>query len=75
MNLPRNATNEEIKDRYKQLAIIFHPDKQRSDHQREAAALQFSHIKHAYEGIDSLSLLSLKLTETSPFRSTQAYGV
>ncbi|EIM20678.1 DnaJ-domain-containing protein [Wallemia mellicola CBS 633.66] len=49
LNLPRNATNEEIKDRYKQLAIIFHPDKQRSDHQREAAALQFSHIKHAYE--------------------------
>lgn len=50
LNVPRSASNDLIKDRYKQLAIIFHPDKQRTDQQKESAAAQFSHIKQAYEG-------------------------
>ncbi|TIA85911.1 hypothetical protein E3P99_03855 [Wallemia hederae] len=49
LNLPRSASNDMIKDRYKQLAVIFHPDKQRTDAQKESAAAQFAHIKQAYE--------------------------
>ncbi|TIA80937.1 hypothetical protein E3P92_02609 [Wallemia ichthyophaga] len=55
LNVPRSASNDLIKDRYKQLAIIFHPDKQRTDQQKESAAAQFSHIKQAYEATLVLS--------------------
>lgn len=49
LNIPRDATTEVIKERYKQLAIIFHPDKQRDERNKEIASNQFFKIQEAYE--------------------------
>ena len=51
LNLPTTASAEEIRDRYRQLSLIFHPDKQVDAQLREAATQNFLRIQKAYEGI------------------------
>jgi len=45
LNVPRNATQEQIKSQYRNLALKFHPDKNRSG----SAIMQMSKINLAYE--------------------------
>ncbi|ORX38669.1 hypothetical protein BD324DRAFT_599616 [Kockovaella imperatae] len=49
LNLPRNASEAEIRDRYRSLASTFHPDRQRDDAARRAAHGRFQEIQRAYE--------------------------
>ncbi|WVN90172.1 uncharacterized protein L203_105408 [Cryptococcus depauperatus CBS 7841] len=49
LNLPKEATEGEIRERYRSLATTFHPDRQRSDRARQAAHSQFTEIQRAYE--------------------------
>ncbi|KAK4687510.1 hypothetical protein P7C73_g2607, partial [Tremellales sp. Uapishka_1] len=49
LNLPRTASDAEIRDRYRQLATVYHPDRQRNDIDRLAAHGRFTEIQRAYE--------------------------
>lgn len=49
LNLPREASDAEIRDRYRSLATTFHPDRQRDDQARRAAHGRFTEIQRAYE--------------------------
>lgn len=49
LNLARDATEAEIRDRYRSLATTFHPDRQRDDRSRLAAHGRFTSIQRAYE--------------------------
>lgn len=49
LNVPKDASEATIRDRYRSLATTFHPDRQRSDRAREAAHVQFTEIQRAYE--------------------------
>ena len=49
LELPNNATDEEIKKAYKKLAIKYHPDKN-PDNQEEAA-IKFKKISEAYQAL------------------------
>ncbi|ORY35388.1 hypothetical protein BCR39DRAFT_509235 [Naematelia encephala] len=49
LNLDRNASEAEIRDRYRSLATTFHPDRQRDEVSRRAAHGRFQDIQHAYE--------------------------
>ncbi|KAL3945419.1 MAG: hypothetical protein SGBAC_000472 [Bacillariaceae sp.] len=43
------ATEAEVKKAYRQLARTFHPDKQKTDEEREAASGQFARVSDAYD--------------------------
>jgi DnaJ family protein C protein 11 len=49
LNLPRSASESQIRDRYRSLASTYHPDRQRSDSTRSAAHANFTQIQRAYE--------------------------
>lgn len=49
LNVDRNASPFELKERYRSLASIFHPDKQADDQARQAANARFQEIQRAYE--------------------------
>jgi len=49
MNLPKEASESQIRDRYRSLASTFHPDRQRNDHDRSIAHTRFTEIQRAYE--------------------------
>jgi len=49
LNLARDASEAEIRDRYRSLATTFHPDRQRDDRSRLAAHGRFTSIQRAYE--------------------------
>ena len=49
LNLDRDASDAEIRDRYRALATTFHPDRQRDTEGRTAAHTQFTEIQRAYE--------------------------
>ncbi|XP_053681347.1 dnaJ homolog subfamily C member 11 [Anopheles nili] len=49
LNLPRNATQEEISKAYRYLSRIFHPDKHGNGENKEKAELMFNRTKKAYE--------------------------
>ncbi|KAI0688382.1 hypothetical protein BC835DRAFT_1522427 [Cytidiella melzeri] len=48
-NLPVTASGEEIRDRYRQLSLIFHPDKQPDERLKEIATQKFLQLQQAYE--------------------------
>ncbi|CAG8593717.1 2002_t:CDS:10 [Acaulospora morrowiae] len=50
LNVSKEATDEEIKDSYKRLCRIFHPDKHIDPESRKAAQSKFQVIQKAYEG-------------------------
>ena len=49
LNLPTEATKEEIRDRYRQLSLVFHPDKQHGKPTQETALKRFLEVQKAYE--------------------------
>ena len=49
LNVPRNASSEEITAAYKRLARLFHPDKHQDADKRARAELMFSKLKRAHE--------------------------
>ncbi|KAJ2852897.1 hypothetical protein GGI22_005096, partial [Coemansia erecta] len=49
LNVSRTASTEEIRNAYKQLSRIFHPDKHHDPQRREWAQRQFHNIHRAYE--------------------------
>jgi DnaJ family protein C protein 11 len=49
LNLARDASEAEIRDRYRSLATTYHPDRQRDDRSRLAAHGRFTDIQRAYE--------------------------
>ena len=48
LNVPRTATEEQIKKSYKALATVFHPDKHTSDDLRDKAQEAFAKLQEAY---------------------------
>ncbi|KAJ8590065.1 DnaJ-domain-containing protein [Rhizopogon salebrosus TDB-379] len=49
LNVPVTASANEIRERYRALSVIFHPDKQRNDRTKDAAAMEFLELQKAYE--------------------------
>ncbi|KAI8986702.1 DnaJ-domain-containing protein [Trametes punicea] len=49
LNLPKTASEHEIRERYRQLSIVFHPDKQTDERRKEAATERFLEVQKAYE--------------------------
>jgi DnaJ-class molecular chaperone len=52
LNLPKEASQEEIRERYRALSLIYHPDKQHDlDSSTKATAeKRFLEVQKAYEG-------------------------
>ncbi|OCH93953.1 DnaJ-domain-containing protein [Obba rivulosa] len=49
LNLPPTASDQEVRDRYRQLSVIFHPDKQHDETTKDTATKRFLEIQKAYE--------------------------
>lgn len=49
LNVPRDATPEEITKSYRRLAQVFHPDKHIDEANRKQAQESFSKVQEAYE--------------------------
>lgn len=49
LNVPTTASANEIRERYRALSVIFHPDKQRGERTKDTAAVEFLEIQKAYE--------------------------
>lgn len=53
LGVANNATHKEVKDRYRELAKVWHPDKHHGD-AKDVANERFMEIKEAYETLDAL---------------------
>ncbi|KAF9787857.1 hypothetical protein BJ322DRAFT_1105899 [Thelephora terrestris] len=51
LNLPLTASDYEIRDRYRQLSVQYHPDKQRDESAKEITSKEFLRIQKAYQGM------------------------
>jgi DnaJ family protein C protein 11 len=49
LNLPDTASAEEVRERYRALSVLFHPDKQREESTKDTASKRFLEIQKAYE--------------------------
>ncbi|KDQ22380.1 hypothetical protein PLEOSDRAFT_1109490 [Pleurotus ostreatus PC15] len=49
LNVPKWATQAEIKERHRSLSLIFHPDKQHDEKAKDVASRKFLEIQKAYE--------------------------
>ncbi|KAG4107928.1 DnaJ-domain-containing protein [Neocallimastix lanati (nom. inval.)] len=49
LNVPKTATHEEIKNAYRKLCILYHPDKHSSDVNKVIAQKEFQKINKAYD--------------------------
>ncbi|OCF76079.1 hypothetical protein I204_03377 [Kwoniella mangroviensis CBS 8886] len=49
LNLPREASESQIRERYRTLVTTFHPDRQKNQHDRLIAHERFTEIQRAYE--------------------------
>lgn len=49
LNLPRSATNSQIKSAYRKLALKYHPDRQSSPEEKQKCSEIFTKISNAYE--------------------------
>ncbi|KAI0659323.1 DnaJ-domain-containing protein [Cubamyces menziesii] len=77
LNLPKAASDHEIRERYRQLSIVFHPDKQTDERRKEAATERFLEVQKAYEVLsdpvtrrayDILGSEGLLLVQSADFR-------
>ncbi|KAH9897035.1 DnaJ-domain-containing protein [Cubamyces lactineus] len=77
LNLPKTASDHEIRERYRQLSIVFHPDKQTDERRKEAATERFLEVQKAYEVLsdpvtrrayDILGSEGLLLVQSADFR-------
>ncbi|KIJ61429.1 hypothetical protein HYDPIDRAFT_31300 [Hydnomerulius pinastri MD-312] len=50
LDLPNTAPQNEIRERYRALSVIFHPDKQHDERVKDTASTKFLEIQKAYEG-------------------------
>jgi DnaJ family protein C protein 11 len=50
LNVPVTASANEIRERYRALSVILHPDKQHNDRTKDAATMEFLELQKAYEG-------------------------
>ncbi|KAI9460806.1 hypothetical protein HD554DRAFT_2176484 [Boletus coccyginus] len=68
LNLPNTASQTEIRERYRALSVIFHPDKQHDERTRDTAASTFLDIQKAYEVLSDPFLRQVydRLGKTSP---------
>ena len=62
LNLPTTASGEEIRDRYRNLSLVYHPDKQRDPSLRETATQRFLEVQKAYEGAYLKPVNGMQLT-------------
>ena len=53
LNLPETASAEEVRERYRSLSVLFHPDKQREESTKITASKRFLEIQKAYEGMSA----------------------
>ncbi|RDX54743.1 DnaJ-domain-containing protein [Lentinus brumalis] len=76
LNLPKTASEQEVRERYRQLSIVFHPDKQVDEARKEAATRQFLEVQKAYEVLsdpitraayDILGLEGIELVHSGDF--------
>ncbi|KAI0249743.1 hypothetical protein BJV78DRAFT_1224510 [Lactifluus subvellereus] len=49
LNLPDAASAEEVRERYRTLSVLFHPDKQREETIKDTASKRFLEVQKAYE--------------------------
>ncbi|KAI0340380.1 DnaJ-domain-containing protein [Trametopsis cervina] len=56
LNLPVTASAEDVRDRYKQLSLILHPDKQRDERLKDIASEKFMLIQKAYQVLSDPTL-------------------
>ncbi|OBZ77401.1 DnaJ subfamily C member 11 [Grifola frondosa] len=49
LNLPTTASDYEIRERYRQLSVLFHPDKQSDSNTKDTAAKRFLEVQKAYQ--------------------------
>ena len=49
LNVPKSASQNEIRERYRALSVIFHPDKQHDDRTKNTASKRFLDVQKAYE--------------------------
>lgn len=78
LNLPVDATESEIKDKYRSLSLVFHPDRQHNIDYKDSAKAKFLEIQAAYEVLsdpflreiyDTLGYDGLKLKLPDHFKS------
>jgi len=56
LGVPRDATKRQIKKAYRDLALKYHPDKQKNDQERETATKAFQEVGEAYEVLEDEEL-------------------
>ena len=49
LNVPKDASQEDIKKAYRTLANVFHPDKHRDESIKDQAQHAFARLQEAYE--------------------------
>ncbi|TFK49401.1 hypothetical protein OE88DRAFT_1633293 [Heliocybe sulcata] len=49
LNLPPSASDSEVRERYRALSVVFHPDKQHEERSKGTASKTFLEIQKAYE--------------------------
>ncbi|KAI0790406.1 hypothetical protein C8Q75DRAFT_114809 [Abortiporus biennis] len=81
LNLPTTASDYEIRDRYRQLSVLFHPDKQQDERTKETASKRFLEVQKAYQVLsdpvtrqayDLLGVEGLDLVKGSDFHGLSA---
>ncbi|XP_033222572.1 dnaJ homolog subfamily C member 11-like [Belonocnema kinseyi] len=74
MNVPRNASNEEIISAYRRLSKLYHPDKHPNpDHKKEAEIL-FNRTRRAYEEFTAQNALNIEEIGVGTFGGFVEYG-
>ncbi|KAI0065244.1 DnaJ-domain-containing protein [Artomyces pyxidatus] len=59
LNLPTTASENEIREQYRHLSVVFHPDKQRDERTKDTASKRFLEIQKAYEVLSDPFLRSV----------------
>lgn len=57
LNLTPSFTDDELRNTYKRLTLLYHPDKHASERDRDIAREQFERVQKAYNGTSFLSML------------------